>query len=282
MASAPSVSTYSICACDLRRGEWGVGVQSRFLAAGSIVGWAEPRVGAVATQAFANPRYGPDGLALLRDGHSADDVVERLVGGDGGREERQVGVVDGRGRAASYTGAQCLEWAGGRTGPGYAAQGNILVSEATVDALAETFETSAGSPLAARLVSCLQAAQRAGGDRRGQQSAALLVVREGGGYAGLSDVLVDLRVDDHPAPIAELERLLGVHELYFGETPEDEWLDVDDGLARELRERLDRLGYRGESLEAAFAAWAGTENLENRVRGLEHVDPIVLEELRRR
>ncbi len=282
MASAPSVSTYSICACDLHRGEWGVGVQSRFLAVGSLVSWAEPRVGAVATQAFANPRYGPDGLALLRDGHSADDVVERLVGGDGGRDERQLGVVDGRGRAASYTGAQCLEWAGGRTGPGYAAQGNILVSEATVDALAETFETSAGSPLAARLVSCLEAAQRAGGDRRGQQSAALLVVREGGGYAGLSDVLVDLRVDDHPAPIVELERLLDLHELYFGETPDEEWLDVDDGLAHELRERLDRLGYRGESLEAAFAAWAGTENLEDRVRGLEHIDPVVLEELRRR
>ena len=282
MASPSAVSTYSICACDLARGEWGVGVQSRFLAVGSLVSWAEPRVGAVATQAYANPRYGPDGLALLRDGNSADEVVERLVVGDDGRDERQLGVVDRKGGAASYTGARCLDWAGGRTGAGYAAQGNILVSEKTVEALAESFETSAGAPLAARLLSSLQAAQRAGGDRRGQQSAALLVVREGGGYAGLSDVSVDLRVDDHPAPLAELERLLDLHQLYFGETLKDEWLDVDDGLACELRERLDRLGYRRESLEAAFAAWAGTENLEDRVRGLEQIDPVVLEELRRR
>ena len=278
---AALVATYSIVACDLERGEWGVGVESKFLAAGSLVPWAEPEVGAVATQAFANPRYGPDGLALLREGLSAEDTVERLTAPDEGRRERQLGVVDADGRAASYTGSECFEWAGGRTGAGYAAQGNLLVSRATVDALAETFEATAGQRLARRLVACLQAAQRAGGDRRGQQSAALLVVRKGGGYAGMSDVAVDLRVDDHPTPLDELERLLHLHELYFGETPDDDWIAVDDALAREVRERLDRLGYRDERLEEAFTAWVGVENLEDRVRGVERLDPVVLEQLRR-
>jgi uncharacterized Ntn-hydrolase superfamily protein len=276
----PRVSTYSICACDLERREWGVAVQSKFLAVGSLVGWAEPEVGAVATQAFANPRYGPEGLAQLREGRSAEEVVARLTEADEGRDERQLGVVDAAGEGATYTGSKCFEWAGGRTGAGYAAQGNILVSGATVDALAETFEQAAG-PLAERLVACLQAAERAGGDRRGRQSAALLVVKKDAGYAGLSDVLVDLRVDDHPEPIAELERLLALHELYFGQTPDDEWLDVDEQLETELRERLERLGYTG-SLDEAFRAWTGTENLEDRVRGVTRIDPVVLDELRKR
>jgi uncharacterized Ntn-hydrolase superfamily protein len=276
----PRVSTYSICACDLERREWGVAVQSKFLAVGSLVGWAEPEVGAVATQAFANPRYGPEGLAQLREGRSAEEVVARLTEADEGRDERQLGVVDAAGEGATYTGSKCFEWAGGRTGAGYAAQGNILVSGETVDALVETFEQAAG-PLAERLVACLQAAERAGGDRRGRQSAALLVVKKDAGYAGLSDVLVDLRVDDHPEPIAELERLLALHELYFGQTPDDEWLDVDEQLETELRERLERLGYTG-SLDEAFRAWTGTENLEDRVRGVTRIDPVVLDELRKR
>src|SRR5437899_6266202 len=170
MARSAVVATYSIAACDLQAGQWGVAVQSKFLAVGSVVPWAEAQVAAVATQAWANPRYGPDGLALLREGHSAQEVVDRLVAGDPGRGERQVGVVDRQGRSASYTGAECLEWAGGRTGPCYAAQGNILVSEATVDALAVTYESTAGESLAQRLLECLAAAQVAGGDRRGQQS----------------------------------------------------------------------------------------------------------------
>jgi uncharacterized Ntn-hydrolase superfamily protein len=276
----PRVSTYSICACDLERREWGVAVQSKFLAVGSLVGWAEPEVGAVATQAFANPRYGPEGLAQLREGRSAEEVVARLTEADEGRDERQLGVVDAAGEGATYTGSKCFKWAGGRTGAGYAAQGNILVSGETVDALVETFEQAAG-PLAERLVACLQAAERAGGDRRGRQSAALLVVKKDAGYAGLSDVLVDLRVDDHPEPIAELERLLALHELYFGQTPDDEWLDVDEQLETELRERLERLGYTG-SLDEAFRAWTGTENLEDRVRGVTRIDPVVLDELRKR
>lgn len=276
------LSTYSLVACDLETREWGIAVQSKFLAVGAVVPWADPEVGAVATQALANVAYGPRGLDLLREGLSADDVVSRLTEEDHGRADRQLGVVDGAGRAASYTGSSCLHWAGGRTGEGYAAQGNILVSEETVTALAETFEETAGNPLADRLLSALAAAQAAGGDSRGQQSASLLVVKKDGGYGGTSDVMVDLRVDDHPTPIEELARLYEMHDLLFGKTPDEEWLPVDDELASELRERLARLGYDDGDLEAAFDAWVGTENLEDRVKGLERIDPVVLAELRKR
>src|SRR5262249_44521762 len=163
-----------------------VAVQSKFLAVGSLCPFAQPEVGAIATQAFVNPRYGPGGLALLRDGMAADDVVERLTSADDGRAQRQLGVVDGDGRSAPSPGDECFDWAGGRAGPCYAAQGNILVSQETVDALADTFERSRGRSLALRLLDCLVAAQAAGGDRRGQQSASLLVVKKDGGYAGLS------------------------------------------------------------------------------------------------
>jgi uncharacterized Ntn-hydrolase superfamily protein len=274
-------STYSLVACDLDQGEWGVGVQSKFLAVGSVVPWAEPHVGAVATQALANVSYGPEGLELLRSGLSAEETVVRLTEADEGRDDRQLGVVDAQGRASSYTGAACLDWAGGATGDCYAAQGNILVSEETVTALARTFEETAGRPLAERLLDALTAAQRAGGDRRGQQSASLLIVKTGGGYGGTSDVMIDLRVDDNPAPIDELRRLYEMHDLLFGETPEEEWLPVDQTLAAELRERLAALGYRDESLEAAFNAWVGTENLEERAMGIERIDPVVLAALRK-
>src|SRR5215213_5575558 len=272
--------TYSIAAFDAEASQWGVAVQSKFLAVGSVVPWAEPHVGAIATQAYANPRYGADGLALLRDGGlSAEAVVERVTSADEGREHRQLGVVDSQGRAASFTGSECNEWAGGRTGDGYAAQGNILVSAETVDAIADTFESTSGS-LAARLIECLAAAQAAGGDSRGQQSAALLVVEKDGGYAGLSDVVVDLRVDDHERPVEELRRLYGLHQAIFGKTPREEWVEVDEALENELVERLRKLGYDGAPDEAFFR-WAGTENLEERIEGFEAVDPIVLEELRR-
>ena len=273
------VSTFSIVACDLEAGEWGVAVQSKFLAVGSVVPWAEPHVGAVATQAYANPRYGPDGLALLREGLSAAEVVERLTAADEGHDHRQVGVVDGRGGAATFTGTGCNAWAGGRTGEGYAAQGNILVSAATVDGLADTFESSRGRQLASRLIDCLAAAQAAGGDSRGQQSAGLLVVRKDGGYAGLSDVLVDLRVDDHERPIEELRRIHGLHQELFGVTPEGDWVEVDDELAAELTDRLARLGFEGD-LDETLPRWAGQENLEERVAGADRVDPVVLEALR--
>ena len=268
------VATYSIVACDLAAGQWGVAVQSKFLAVGSVVPWAEPGAGAVATQSYANPRYGPDGLALLRQGRSAQEVVDELTAGDDGRAQRQVGVVDASGGAATFTGAECHDWAGGRTGDGYAAQGNILVSAETVDALADTFETSSGL-LAKRLLASLAAGQAAGGDRRGQQSAALLVVERDGGYAMLSDTLVDLRVDDHERPIEELQRLYEAHGLLFGKTPRDRWLPLDGELKAEVSGLLAGIGHE------TLSDWAGVANLEERVDGDDAIDPVVLRELRR-
>ena len=251
-------------------------MQSKFLAVGCVVPWAEPYVGALATQSWANPRYGPEGLALLREGLAAEEAVLRLTEADENRAQRQLGIVDGQGRAASYTGAECNDWAGHRTGSGYAAQGNILVSSATVDALAETFASSSDRPLAVRLLDCLDAAQAAGGDSRGQQSAAILVVGPEQGYAGLSDVFVDLRVDDHERPLEELRRLFGLHQQLFGATPRSRWLTADAGLRREIADRLAVLGY--ERLED----WAGVANLEERiVEGEDRVDPVVLDALRR-
>ena len=270
----PLVATYSIVGCDLEARQWGVAVQSKFLAVGSVVPWAEAEVGAVATQAYANPGYGPNGLTLLREGLSASEVVERLTAADDGRDDRQLGVVDAQGGSASWTGPGCNDWAGGRTGSCYAAQGNILVGEETVAALAETFEASQDRPLAERLIEALAAAQAAGGDSRGQQSAALLVVERNGGYAGLSDVLVDVRVDDHEQPIGELRRIYELHQQLFGRTPERFWLPLEGALRDEVDERLGRLGF--DSLEA----WAGVENLEERVNGSDAIDPVVLQALR--
>jgi uncharacterized Ntn-hydrolase superfamily protein len=271
---ADPVATYSICACDLEAGQWGVATQSKFLAVGSVVPWAAPHVGAIATQSYANPRYGPDGLELLRQGLAAEEVVERLTAADDDRAMRQLGVVDGEGRAATFTGDGCHAWAGGRTGEGYAAQGNILVSGATVDALAGTFEETAGRPLAGRLLDCLDAAEAAGGDSRGRQSAALLVVEKDGGYAGLSDTLVDLRVDDHLDPLVELRRIHEIHDLLFGSTPREEWIPVDATLRAELDGLLARAGH------PSLASWAGVENLEERVEGEDAIDPVVLGRLR--
>jgi uncharacterized Ntn-hydrolase superfamily protein len=270
----PIVATYSIVACDLEEKQWGVAVQSKFLAVGSVVPWAEPQVGAIATQAYANPSYGPNGLALLREGLSANEVVERLTSEDAGRDQRQLGVVDANGGSASWTGRRCNDWAGHRNGAGYATQGNILVGEETVTALATTFEANPQLPLAQRLIDCLAAAQAAGGDRRGQQSASLLVVEKEGGYAGLSDILVDLRVDDHERPIQELRRIAGLHSRLFGRSPRADWLPLEGELRAEVDERLARLGY--DSLDA----WAGVENLEERVDGDDAIDPVVLDALR--
>jgi uncharacterized Ntn-hydrolase superfamily protein len=231
-------------------------------------------VGAVATQAWANPRYGPEGLALLREGLAAEEVVSRLTAADDERAQRQLGLVDGRGRGATFTGGACHDWAGGRVGAGYAAQGNILVSEETVDALAETFEATAGKPLVDRLLDCLDAAQAAGGDRRGQQSAAILVVGPEQGFAGLSDVFVDLRVDDHERPLEELRRIFAIHQELFGRTPRSQWIEVNDDLRKEIEARLAALGY--ERLQD----WAGIANLEQRIEGEDAVDPFVLERLR--
>ncbi|HET8894319.1 MAG TPA: DUF1028 domain-containing protein [Gaiellaceae bacterium] len=266
--------TYSIAAHDPEAQQWGIAVQSKFLAVGSVVPWAESQVGAIATQAYANPRYGPNGLALLREGLDAQEVVQRLVTADEGRDDRQLGVVDAHGGSASWTGPGCNEWAGHRNGPGYAAQGNILVSAETVDALAETFEASAGRSLAERLLDCLVAAQAAGGDSRGQQSAAILVVERDGGYAKLSDIAVDLRVDDHERPIEELRRIFVLHDRLFGRTPRSQWLPLEGALRAEVDDRLRRLGY--DSLEK----WAGVANLEKRIAGNNAIDPVVLTALR--
>jgi uncharacterized Ntn-hydrolase superfamily protein len=274
MADAPTVATYSIVACDLEAKQWGVAVQSKFLAVGSVVPWAEADVGAIATQAYANPSYGPNGLSLLREGLTAPEVVERLTREDDGRDERQLGVVDASGGSASWTGPGCNDWAGHLTGPGYAAQGNILVGEETVAALARTFEESPRLSLVQRLLECLTAAQAAGGDRRGQQSASVLVVERNGGYAALSDVLVDLRVDDHEHPIQELRRIYELHRLLFEVSPRKDWLPLEGELRAEVDERLARLGYD------SLGTWAGVENLEERVDGDDAIDPVVLDTLR--
>ncbi|MEM2806703.1 MAG: DUF1028 domain-containing protein [Candidatus Bathyarchaeia archaeon] len=208
------VPTYSIVAYDFETRELGVAVQSRYFSVGSVVPWAEAGVGAIATQSFVNVSYGPKGLELLKKGLTAEEVVARLVGADEGRDYRQLGVVDAKGNAAAFTGAKCLEWAGSKTGKGYSVQGNILASGEVLMAMAEAYESTTGS-LAERLVAALEAGERAGGDARGSQSSALLVVKEGYGRGGYGDRLIDLRVEDHPDPVGELKRLLDLHKVYY-------------------------------------------------------------------
>lgn len=274
-------ATYSIVAFDPDAGEWGVGVQSKFPAVGALVPWLEVGAGAIATQAWLNVAYGREGLALLRDGRTAQATIDELVAADAERAHRQVGVVDRNGDAAAFTGAQCLPWAGSRTGDGYAAQGNMLVSAATLDELVDAFLASTGCPLAERLLAALQAAQAAGGDRRGQQAAAVKVVGAGRGYGGC-DVAVDLRVDDSPEPLRELARLYELHRLHFGSTPDADWVTVDAELRSELEASLAVLGYSSGDLQADLEAWASTENFEERVDGIQRLDPVVIEQLRRR
>jgi len=264
--------TFSIVARSADGAQWGVAVASKFLAVGAAVPAARFGVGAIATQAFANLGYKHAGLHMLNRGVSAQDVIDTLIAEDELRDQRQVGVVDRDGGAATFTGTACNDWAGGRTGAGYAAQGNILTGPAVVDALAEAFEGNAG-PLAHRLYQALLAADRAGGDRRGRQSAALYVVSEKGGYGGGSDVLVDVRVDDHDDPVPELGRLLDLYDLYFGKPDSDSLLPLTGELQDEVQSRLARLGY------ASLDAWAGVENYEERMVD-DCIDPIVLEKLR--
>lgn len=206
-AEPPPVSTFSIVAHDPARKEWGIGVASKFLAVGAVVPWAKADVGAVATQSFANTTYGPRGLELLTKGKSAEEVIKALTEDDPGKDRRQVGLVDARGNAATFTGAKCLPWAGGKTGKHYTCQGNILAGEQVITTMAQAFEEAKG-PLAWRILAALEAADKAGGDKRGKQSAAVLVVRDRGGYGGFNDRAVDLRVDDHADPIPELARIL--------------------------------------------------------------------------
>lgn len=209
------VATFSIVGYDPKKREWGIAVQSKFFAVGAVVPWAQAGVGAIATQSYANTTFGPKGLALMSEGKTAQETLDILIAEDEDRDIRQVGIVDAKGRAATYTGKACHEWAGGKTGAHYAAQGNILVSGEVVKAMSRTFESTSDS-LAERLLNALEAGQEAGGDSRGKQAAALFVVKEKGGYGGFNDRAVDLRVDDHPEPIQELKRLYNLHQVYFG------------------------------------------------------------------
>jgi uncharacterized Ntn-hydrolase superfamily protein len=277
------VATFSIAAFDPETDSLGVAVQSKFLAVGSIVPWARAGAGAVATQAMANFNYGPRGLDMMAKGRSAQETVEGLISADEGRERRQLGAVDAGGCAATFTGSECFEWAGGVTGEGehYAAQGNILVGRETVETMARTFEGTPGD-LAGRLLAALDAGQQAGGDSRGRQSAALLVVREGGGYGGDNDRVVDLRVDDHPDPIRELIRIRGLHTLYFGETKPEDVVAIEGEVMRDVAASLERLGYREEGADDeapldSLSAFIRTENFEEREQERGYLDRAVLE-----
>ena len=303
--------TFSIVARDPETGDLGVAVASKFLAVGAVVPWAIAGVGAVATQAAANVRYGPDGLALLREGRSPDEAVRELTQADDGREHRQLGIVDAQGRSATYTGSGCINWAGGRIAQNVACQGNILTGADVVDALIDTFEAG-GAPFPELLLKALKAADVAGGDRRGRESAALLVVREGSGYGGGSDRWIELRVDDHPAPVDELGRLLELNHLYLDRPAAEDLLPIDEKLASEIQHRLSTAGYTpgttsgagglAEVVESlgltrtgeprplpagwdatwsnALTEWMSVENLEERAAAAGWIDPRVLAFLR--
>jgi len=285
----PRFGTFSIVACDRDDGTCGVAVQSKFISVGAVVPWAEAKVGAVATQAASNPAWGPEGLALLKQGLGAKEVVRRLTAADPGRDERQLGVVDVRGEAAAFTGPKCMDWAGQVVGDGYACQGNILFGPAVVQAMARAYETTAGD-IADRLLAALFAGQREGGDRRGQQSAALLVSKTAAGY-GASDRWIDVRVDDHASPIEELRRVFRLYDLTLlnREDPKT-LLPITGDVALGLQHDLGVLGYYNgrlngrwdESSRAAFVRFVGEHNFENKQTNPEAIWPTVLAYLQER
>ena len=283
--------TFSIVGRDPNTGDLGIAVQSKFLAVGAVVPWARAGVGAIATQSYANTAYGPDGLAHLAGGKSAQEALDVLLAADQ-PEQRQVGIVDASGRSATFTGSGCYQWAGGICGTNFAAQGNILVGAETVAAMAQTFQAATGH-LWHRLVEALAAGQRAGGDSRGQESAALLVVREKGGYAGFNDRMIDLRVDDHPAPIEELARLLSLYELYFLKPADEDYLPLDAANTSELQKLLTGSGDYAGSISGVFdddtfdalERYGGRENLEERLLHDKtdlRIDRVVLNFMRQR
>ena len=285
------LSTFSIVAYDPGRLEWGVAVQSKFLAAAAVVSWARANGGAVATQSYANLEYGPEGLERMGRGMSAKVVVGALTEADEQANLRQVGMVDGHGNAAAFTGEDCYEWAGHIVGEGFACQGNILVA-GTVEAMADAFEKARQGPgeLADWLVTALAAGQAAGGDRRGRQAAGVLVVRENGGYGGKTDRYLDLRVDDDPEPIRKLEQLVKMHHLYFGQVDPGNLIPLVD-VTGELQAILLRTGhYDGpangrfdETTRKALRALVGEENLEDRWNGEgDVIDRVVVDFLRER
>jgi uncharacterized Ntn-hydrolase superfamily protein len=278
--------TFSIVAADPDAGDWGIAVASRFPCVGAVVPWAKAGVGAVATQSWANTAFGPEGLRLMAEGVPAEEAVSSLIAEDEGRDDRQVGFVDAAGRAATFTGSTCMSWAGGATGHGFAAQGNILAGEEVVAELVRVFSETEGD-LCDRLLSALLAGDAAGGDRRGRQSAALLVVREGGGYEGRNDRYIDLRVDDHPDAPHELARLFEVWDTTML-IRNDPLLPADPQLVEDLQRRLGVLGkFAGEPTGAfdeatrmALAAWAGEHNLEGRLRDDDQISNVLVVEIR--
>ncbi|WHX40212.1 DUF1028 domain-containing protein [Mesobacillus sp. AQ2] len=274
--------TFSIVGYDPQEKEWGIAVQSKFLGVGAVVPFAKAGVGAVATQSYANTAYGPQALELMAHGKSAEEAMELITKDDPDKEMRQVGLLDAEGNPATFTGTYCYDWAGGITGKHFAAQGNILVDENTVKAMAETFETTEGS-LAQRLLQALNAGQQAGGDSRGQQSAALLVVKEKGGYGGYNDRYIDLRVDDHPDPITELIRIYGLQQLYFAKAKPENVVAVEGEVRETVVHHLKRLDYLKSDpaddaeLHKALTAYIHTENFEEREQEKGKIDLEVLE-----
>lgn len=284
-ASRDCLNTFSIVGHDPENGEWGVAVASKFLAAGAVVPFAKAGAGAIATQSWANTEYGTRGLELLASGLSAEQVLQKLIEEDPDRAVRQVGIVDAQGNGATFTGDECHSWAGGVTGPHFACQGNILVDEKTVQAMAESFQNEKGT-LAERLLSALLAGDRAGGDSRGKQSAALLVVKEGAGYGGFSDKYIDLRVDDHVDPVVELMRLHRLHTLYFRKPDPQDILQIDQELKQKLTDYLIQLGYLSkdghakvtdEDFHEALKNYQLIENFDERILEPGQIDRQVLE-----
>ena len=257
--------TFSIVACDLEEQSWGVAVASKFPAVGAVVPWAQASAGAVATQSFANTSFGPRGLALMGTGMSANETLARLLQDDQDRELRQTGLVDVQGGSATFTGEGCFPWAGGVTGRGYAIQGNILKSAKVVPAIEKTYLKTKGS-LPKRLHAALLAGDRAGGDKRGRQSAAIYVVKPKGGYGGFIDRWIDYRVDDHEDPVLRLGELLEMHELYFGKSPEKDRVELNDKALQQITEILTQEGYlkKGKNFRNAFTEFIGNENFEER------------------
>jgi uncharacterized Ntn-hydrolase superfamily protein len=290
MSPLPTFGTFSIVAYDPDREEWGVAVQSKFISVGAVVPWAEAGVGAVATQARANVRYGPIGLKLLGEGVPATEVVQRLVDADPQRAERQVGVVDRQGGSAAYTGKKCMDWAGHLSGYGFTCQGNILMASAVVEGMARAYESTPGD-LPERLLAALSAGQREGGDRRGMQSAAMLVVRKSGGYDEGRDRWIDIRIDDHPSPIEELKRVFHIYDLtMLAREDPTTLIPITPDVARTLQHHLSVLGYYSGRLTGSWDAatirgyqkFINENNFENKARGDQTIWPSILDYLTER
>jgi len=282
------VNTFSIVGYDPKTKELGIAVQSKFLAVGAVVPWAKANVGAIATQALANLDYGEKGLEYLKKGLSPNEVIKKLRETDNEDQSRQVGIVDAKGNSATFTGNDCYDWAGGIAGDNYACQGNILVNEDTVKAMSNSFKNSNGQ-LADRLLEALSAGQKAGGDKRGRQSAALLVVKENGSYGGYNDKYIDLRVDDHETPIKELKRLLDIFYLYFGEQ-EAKKVKLSKDIIKEIKEYLNQLDlYSGKydsnnskEFKKALEVFYHQENFEERKQKDGYIDQDILEYMRKK